>query len=133
MKRYLPILLLIFSFNSIADLINQSCADHVSFGRNGQDLYISAQDFLDNTGWMIEQGEPPVSVGGATNIVTSYLNQKHLTTDLSIAFVHLKSESCIIDGAMNTVWFYVFALDKPQILLGISMTGRLIEPKTENK
>ncbi len=121
------------SYNAMADVIKHSCADDLSFGRGGQNLYISDQDFLNNIGWTIKQGEPPISVGDATGIITSYLNQKHKATDLSIAFVHLKSQSCIIDGAMNTVWFYVFALDKPQILLGVSMVGRVIEPKTENK
>lgn len=133
MKLILSTFLYLMSFNIWADAKMASCHERSAFGRNGQELTLSKLDVLENTEWTLGKGEPPISIGYATQKVLSHLAKTDYSEHIDFAFVHLKSERCIIDGRMNTIWFYVFALDSPGNLIGVSMTGRLIEPTGKQK
>ena len=88
---------------------------------------VTQDDFLNRTNWYLGAGEPPISIGQATEKVISFLREKYTVEEVQFAYVHLKRQSCLIDQKIQTVWFYVFAADSPVSLIGISMAGRLIE------
>lgn len=125
--RALYLLLILVSINISADAYFPSCFESSTFERYGKKLFITPDDLLNRPNWDLGDGEPPISIGNATEKVMSFLRDKYSVEDVIFAFVHLKSQVCLIDQKMQIVWFYVFAADTPISLVGISMTGRLIE------
>lgn len=127
--KLLLIFLLACSFSAFGDVTMPSCDERVTFERSGKSIVLSQEDILNNPEWHLGDGEPPITINDATEIVTSYIKSEFRATNIDFLFAHLKSESCIINGKMNTVWFYVFSLHDPEVLVGVSMAGRLIEAK----
>lgn len=125
--RALYLLLFLISFSISADAIFPSCVETPTFEWRGNKLLVSQDDFLNRTNWYLGSGEPPISIGQATEKVISFLREKYTVEEVQFAYVHLKSQGCLIDQKIQTVWFYVFAADSPVSLIGISMAGRLIE------
>ena len=125
--RALYLLLFLISCSVSSDAIFPSCFDTSTFERYGEKLSITQDDMLNRSNWNLGDGEPPISIGQATEKVTSFLREKYTVENVQFAFVHLKSQVCLIDQEMQTVWLYVFAADLPISLVGISMAGRLIE------
>ncbi|MEH6393717.1 hypothetical protein [Pseudoalteromonas sp.] len=132
MSKFLIVFLLI-SFNAFGDVISFGCGEIFVFGRGNQNIYLSNDDFLNSSDWKLGDVEPPVSLNIATEKVVSHIENNYPKEDINFAFIHLKHESCIIDGEMKTIWLYIFGLDSPDVLVGVTMVGRLIESKTKTE
>lgn len=141
MRKTLGILMLIASASSFS----YDCKEHPFYSstqKNGKTigLFASNEDFENTPEWEITEGEPPLSISSATNIVKHWSKTFYPRFDtVEISGLSLQDGIC---AAKKNHWVYVFHLspviDGNQLhgsgyMVAVTMSGKIIEPREYNK
>ncbi|TKB04433.1 hypothetical protein E5672_06435 [Alteromonas portus] len=129
--RYLFILLAsILPFNAFGDAERErfDCLmTPLMVNGNNEGMYFIESDFHNDILGLIETGGPLLDINQATSKVQNWFKSKNINMELGIKNVALKQYDCLVSNELKFMHVFIFFLDNPENIVGVTMQGRLIE------
>lgn len=129
--RYLFILLAsILPFNAFGDAERErfDCLKlPLMVNGNNEGMYFIESDFHNDILGLIETEVPLLDINQATSKVQNWFKSKNRNMELGIKNVTLKQYDCLVSNELKFIQVFIFFLDNPENIVGVTMQGRLIE------